>query len=62
VPFEKSNKLGARKILKRPLDSSPTCVKLYQGHKEALQAVDGWQELVRGFIENLINSNEPSSE
>lgn len=52
--FQKNNKLGAKKFLKRSLDSKPICFKGYEGTKEKLKTVPDWQERFRQFAEQLI--------
>jgi hypothetical protein len=54
MTFKKNHKLGAKKILKKPLDAQPICVRGYAGQKEALKAVPGWQERLRDYIDFLI--------
>lgn len=54
MPFEKGNKLGAKKRLKRPLDKEAIAFKGYKGQKEKLKAVTDWQEKLRGFVDTLI--------
>ncbi len=54
MPFQKGNKLGAKKQLKRPLDKEVIAFKGYEGQKEKLKAVPDWQERLRNFVEQLI--------
>ncbi len=61
MPFRKKNKLGAQKILAKPLDALPICLKGYQGQKEALKHIPNWQERLRGFIDTLIEENKKPS-
>jgi hypothetical protein len=62
VPFQPGNKHGAKKSIARDLDSSPTCVRLFLGNKEALKGVEGWQDKVRAFVEGLIEEAESKKE
>jgi hypothetical protein len=39
MPFQKGNKLGARKIEVEPLDTEPICFKGRKGQKEKLKAI-----------------------
>jgi hypothetical protein len=55
MTFRKNHKLGARKILDKPLDPQPICIRGYEGQKEALKAVPGWQERIREYIDVLIH-------
>ncbi|MGH8001674.1 MAG: hypothetical protein ACREPR_20175 [Brasilonema sp.] len=55
MPFQKNNKLGAKKRLKRPLDKEVIAFRGYEGHKEKLKTVFDWQERLRGFVEQLIS-------
>jgi hypothetical protein len=54
MPFEKGNKLGAKKRLLRPLDKETIAFKGYEGQKEKLKAVPDWQERLRLFVDELI--------
>ncbi len=54
MPFQKNNKLGAKKRLKRPLDKEAIAFKGYEGQKEKLRAVSNWQERLRSFVDELI--------
>jgi hypothetical protein len=54
MTFKKNHKLGAKKILGKPLDDQPICLKGYKGQKEALKTVSGWQERIREYIDVLI--------
>lgn len=54
MTFKKNHQLGAKKILKKPLDEQPICVRGYVGQKEALKAVPVWQERLREYIDLLI--------
>ncbi len=58
MPFRKNHKLGAKKILERPLDAQPICFKGYEGHKEKLKAVANWQDKLREYVEKLIQESE----
>lgn len=61
MPFHNNNKRGAKKILDKPLDALPICIKGYLGQKEALKHVPDWQERIRGFIDILIEENKKPS-
>jgi hypothetical protein len=54
MTFEKNHKLGAKKILEKPLDAQPICLRGYKGQKEALKTVPRWQERIREYIDMLI--------
>ena len=54
MPFQKNHKLGAKKILSRPLDKEAIAFKGYEGQKEKLKAVPDWQERLREFVDKLI--------
>lgn len=54
MPFQKNHKLGAKKILSRPLDKQAIAFKGYEGQKEKLKAVPDWQERLREFVDKLI--------
>lgn len=58
MPFLKANKLGAKKILKRPLDKQPICFMGYEGTKEKLKSVPDWQDRLRDYVEKLIAENK----
>jgi hypothetical protein len=61
MTFQKNNKLGAKKILHRPLDAQPICFRGYEGTKEKLKAVPDWQEQLRQFALALIDANKKPS-
>jgi hypothetical protein len=54
MPFQKANKLGAKKRLNRPLDREVIGLRGYEGQKESLKAVPEWQERLREYIDVLI--------
>ena len=58
MPFQKNNKLGAKKIIQGELDALPICFKGRLGQKEALKSVPGWQERLRVFVDELLKNNE----
>jgi hypothetical protein len=60
MPFQKNNKLGAKKRLKRVLDQEVIAFRGYEGQKEKLKAVPDWQERLREFVDQLI-SNLPNA-
>jgi hypothetical protein len=55
MTFKKNHQFGAKKILKKPLDAQPICVRGYEGQKEALKAVPGWQERLREYCKTLLS-------
>ena len=57
MPFQKNNKLGAKKILSRPLDKQVIGFRGYEGQKEKLKLVPGWQEKLRLYVDQLIAEN-----
>ncbi len=61
MPFQKGNKLGAKKRLKSTLDKEAIAFKGYKGQKEKLKAVLNWQERLREFVDQLI-SDLPKNE
>jgi hypothetical protein len=58
MPFQKRNKLGAKKFLSKPLDKQPICFKGYEGQKAQLKAVPNWQGRLREYVYQLINEGE----
>lgn len=54
MPFQTGNQLGAKQQLKRPLDQQVIAFKGYEGQKEKLKEMDGWQERLREFVEQLL--------
>ena len=44
MPFQKGNKLGAKKRLKRPLYKEIIAFRGLDGHKQRLKAIPNWQE------------------
>ncbi|NMG21117.1 hypothetical protein [Brasilonema bromeliae] len=61
MPFQKNNKLGANRRLKRPLDKETISLRGYEGQKEKLKAVPDWQERLREFVDQL-TSDLPKNE
>ena len=57
MPFQKNHKLGAKKILNQALDKHPISFKGYEGQKEKLKLVPGWQEKLRLYVDRLIAEN-----
>jgi hypothetical protein len=55
MPFQKNNKIGAKKFIKDELDLQPICFKGRLGQKEKLKAVPDWQERLREFVDQLIS-------
>jgi hypothetical protein len=55
MPFQKGNKLGAKKRLKRPLDKEIIAFRGYEGHKQRLKAIPNWQERLREYVGHLIS-------
>lgn len=56
MPFQKKHKLGALPFNEEPFDKSPVCFKVREGVREKLKAVPGWQERLREFVDELIES------
>ena len=61
MPFQKGNKLGAKKIIDRALDRDPICFMGYEGTKEAIKDVPDWQAKLRDYVELLISENKKPS-
>lgn len=57
MTFEKNHKLGAKKLIDRPLDQQPICFKGFEGSREKLKEVPGWQGLLRDYVEKLIEGS-----
>jgi hypothetical protein len=55
MPFQKNNKIGAKKIFQEELDSQPICFKGRLGQKDKLKAVPDWQERLREFVDQLLS-------
>ncbi|WP_414585500.1 hypothetical protein [Scytonema sp. PCC 10023] len=56
MPFQKKHKLGALPFNEEPFDKSPVCFKVREGVREKLKTVPGWQERLREFVDELIES------
>ncbi len=54
MPFEKNNKLGAKRIEDEPLDKAVIAFRGRKGQKEALKNVFDWQRRLRDYVEQLI--------
>ncbi|MEG3977373.1 hypothetical protein QT970_22510 [Microcoleus sp. herbarium8] len=59
MPFQKNNKLGAKRLGNEPLEKSVIAFRGRDGQKKALQNISGWQDKLRDFVDHLI-SNEDS--
>lgn len=57
MPFKKNNKLGAKKILSRPLDKQVIGFRGYEGHKEKLKNIPDWQNKLRNYVDSLIKEH-----
>lgn len=57
MPFQKNHKLGAKKILSRPLDKQIIGFKGYDGQKEKLKRIPNWQDKLRNYVDHLIEEN-----
>lgn len=57
MPFQKNHKLGAKKIYTRPLDKQIIGFKGYEGQKEKLKSIPGWQNKLRDYIDLLIKEH-----
>ena len=60
MPFQKNNKLGAKKLVEAILDDQPICFRGRLGQKAQLKTIENWQERLRDFVEELINEEKPS--
>ncbi|WP_414588349.1 hypothetical protein [Scytonema sp. PCC 10023] len=61
MPFQKGNKLGAKKRYSRPLDKEVIAFRGYEGQKEKLKFIPDWQEKLRKFVDQLL-SDLPKNE
>jgi hypothetical protein len=52
--FKKGDKYNAKKILSELLDKDPICFKGFQGQREAIKAIPGWQGRLRAIIAKWI--------
>jgi hypothetical protein len=55
MPFQKGNKLAAKKHIKCPLDKGVIAFRGYEGQKEQLKAVPNWQGRLREFVDQLLS-------
>jgi len=60
MPFQKNHKLGFTS--NEPLDKNPVCFKVKPGVKDKLKAVSNWQELLREYVDRLIDGQIGSDE
>ena len=56
--FKEGNKLGFTS--EEPLEKNPICFLGRVGQKEALKNIPEWQELIRDFVDELIDQSKPS--
>ena len=54
MPFQKGNKYGAKKILRRPLDKKPLCFATWKGQREQIMKIPGWRDNLRAYVDKLI--------
>jgi len=54
--FKKGDEYNAKKILPELLDKDPICFKGFEGQREAIKAIPGWQGKLRAIIARLIDS------
>lgn len=57
MPFEKDNKLGAKRIEDEPLDKAVIAFHGRKGQKEALKSVSDWQKRLRDYVDQLIEES-----
>ncbi len=55
--FQKNNKYGFVSNRERPLDSKPISFKGFEGQRDALKNIPGWQEQLREFVDQLIEKS-----
>lgn len=54
MTFKKNHTQGAKKLIDRPLDKEPISFKGFEGSKEGLKSIPGWQGKLRDYVEKLI--------
>lgn len=57
MPFQKGHKKGAKKCLKYPTDKTPLCFVTWEGDKERLMKIPGWQDKLRDYVRELVEEN-----
>jgi len=57
MPFEKNNKLGAKRLGDEPLEKAVIAFRGRKGQKEALKSIPDWRDKLRDFVDLLIAEN-----
>lgn len=57
MPFQKNNPYSYRPDGDAPLDKHPVCFNVRVGVREQLKGVNGWQDRMRAFVDELIQEN-----
>ena len=61
MPFQKGNKLGAKRSIGRELDDQAIAFKGYKGSRDKLRQIPDWQAKLRDYVELLISENKKPS-
>ncbi|MFH7026135.1 MAG: hypothetical protein ACHBN1_12195 [Heteroscytonema crispum UTEX LB 1556] len=56
MPFHKKHKIGFTTARKKPLTSSPVCLRMDEELAKELKSVPDWQERLRLALPDLIKS------
>ncbi len=55
--FEKNNQLGFTSSRTRKLSKQPISFKGFEGQLEELRNINGWQDVLREFVDKLISES-----
>jgi hypothetical protein len=59
--FEKNNQLGFTSTRTRKLGKQPISFKGYEGQLEELRNIAGWQDVLREFVDRLIEESNTNA-
>lgn len=60
MPFQKNNKLGAKRLGEQTLEKAVIAFRGRQGQKEGLKNVPDWQERLRDYVDFLLDESGQS--
>jgi len=60
MAFKKGNKYGFTS--EEPLEKTPICFMGRVGQKEALKNIPNWRELIKDFVDELIDRSKENGE
>lgn len=58
MPFQKGNKLGAKRTLKHSLDQTPLSFATWKGDRDRIKKIPDWQNKLRDYVRQLIEEHD----